>query len=276
MEAIIKAAQIIKNTSAILLHAGAGIGVDSGLPDFRSQQGFWKAFPPAARLGISFSQLAEPSWFRKNPKLAWGFYGWRLNQYRQTIPHKGFDIILNWCKQKNDNYFVYTSNVDGQFQKAGFDTEKICECHGSIHFLQCSLPCRKELWSAETFTPAIDEETFWAQEALPKCPHCNSIARPNVLMFGDSSWISTLSDKQEDNFYKWLHQQQSGSFVILEIGAGTSVPTVRNRSDYFTNKYKVPLIRINTSEPFTDKGLSIALPAKEAIQLIDEQIQKLS
>lgn len=41
-------------------------------------------------------------------------------------------------KQKKDNYFIFTSNIDSQFQRAGFDENKIYECHGSLAFLQCS------------------------------------------------------------------------------------------------------------------------------------------
>ena len=59
------------------------------------------------------------------------FYLYRLDLYRKTIPHEGFNKLLDIVKSKNDNYFIFTSNVDGQFQKAGFDENKITECHGS-------------------------------------------------------------------------------------------------------------------------------------------------
>ena len=61
----------------LLFTAGAGMGVDSGLPDFRGDKGFWKAYP--ALFGHSFSDMANPSWFDSDPRLAWGFYGHRLN-----------------------------------------------------------------------------------------------------------------------------------------------------------------------------------------------------
>ncbi len=54
--------------------AGAGIGVDSGLPDFRGNQGFWRAYPPFAELGLSFVDMANPQWFASDPEFAWGFY----------------------------------------------------------------------------------------------------------------------------------------------------------------------------------------------------------
>jgi NAD-dependent SIR2 family protein deacetylase len=78
-KSLIKAAKILKNADALLISAGAGIGVDSGLPDFRGNQGFWKAYPPIAKLGKSFVEIANPHWFHRDPKLAWAFYGHRLN-----------------------------------------------------------------------------------------------------------------------------------------------------------------------------------------------------
>jgi NAD-dependent SIR2 family protein deacetylase len=49
------------------------MGVDSGLPDFRGAQGFWRAYPAIAKLGLSFEGMANPAWFKKNPHLAWAF-----------------------------------------------------------------------------------------------------------------------------------------------------------------------------------------------------------
>jgi len=72
------------------------MGVDSGLPDFRGNQGFWKAYPPLERLGISFVSMADPVWFTRDPELAWGFYGHRLGLYRATEPHAGFAVLKRW------------------------------------------------------------------------------------------------------------------------------------------------------------------------------------
>jgi hypothetical protein len=79
-----------------------------------SLAGFWKAYPPLAKLGLAFHEMANPEWFDRDPQLAWGFYGHRLGLYRNTVPHKGFEILREIVKFKSDNYFVFTSNVDGQ------------------------------------------------------------------------------------------------------------------------------------------------------------------
>jgi NAD-dependent SIR2 family protein deacetylase len=84
------AAKAIQEADALFITAGAGMGVDSGLPDFRGNSGFWKAYPPIAKLGLSFSEMANPKWFDQKPEMAWAFYGHRLNLYRATVPHRGF------------------------------------------------------------------------------------------------------------------------------------------------------------------------------------------
>ena len=129
---IAKAKNFWNSAEAILIGAGAGMGVDSGLPDFRGKHGFWKAYPPLAKLGIEFEQMANPEWFDTNPRLAWGFYGHRLNLYRSTEPHNGFKIILERFQKDKIPVFIFTSNVDGHFQKTGFAEEQIMECHGSL------------------------------------------------------------------------------------------------------------------------------------------------
>ena len=82
--ALHQAAAAIRSADALLITAGAGMGVDSGLPDFRGNEGFWQAYPVAARLGLSFAEMANPLWFRNDPEMAWAFYGHRLNLYRQA------------------------------------------------------------------------------------------------------------------------------------------------------------------------------------------------
>ena len=59
------------------------MGVDSGLPDFRGTQGFWRAYPLYAKLGLDFASMANPRWFTTDPAFAWGFYGHRLELYRR-------------------------------------------------------------------------------------------------------------------------------------------------------------------------------------------------
>src|SRR4051812_41712489 len=141
------AADAVRNAEALLIGAGAGMGVDSGLPDFRGPEGFWKAYPPFR--GRQFAEMSTPHWFHDDPALAWGFFGHRMNLYRDRAPHAGFAVLRRWGERLPLGYFVFTSNVDGHFERAGFPAERVLECHGSIHFLQCARPCGEAIWPAD-------------------------------------------------------------------------------------------------------------------------------
>ncbi len=268
-ESFEKAAEAIKNSDALYITAGAGIGVDSGLPDFRGKHGFWRAYPPIARLGLSFEQMASPVWFHRNPELAWAFYGHRLNLYRRTIPHEGFYHLLELGKQKPGGYFVFTSNVDGQFQKAGYKDERVEECHGSIHHLQCVEPCNDDIWDASDTEVIVNKEKFVARPPLPRCPTCGKTARPNVLMFGDWLWLPERSHRQSTRKKAWISSlTRSGRQpVIIEIGAGLAVPTVRWESERLAQNLDALLIRINPRDFSVPSAKHISLPsgAREGI-----------
>ncbi len=270
-----KAKEALKYADAVLISAGAGMGVDSGLPDFRGTEGFWRAYPVAKKLGLRFEELANPRWFQENPKLAWAFYGHRLNLYRKTEPHEGFYILRKLGESKKGGYFVFTSNVDGQFQKAGYDEKKIVEIHGSIHYLQCTKPCTDDIWSADNVEIDIDMSTFEAKEPLPSCIHCKSIARPNILMFGDWSWIPDRTAQQEFRFERWLEKIEYMNYrlVIVEIGAGKAVPTVRLTSERISSSLDATLIRINPRDYDVPSGhISIPLGGLEGIKRITEGV----
>lgn len=261
LEKIKRAREIIKEADAVLITAGAGMGVDSGLPDFRGNEGFWRAYPPIKKLGLSFSEMASPHWFKTDPKLAWAFYGHRLHLYRDTTPHDGFKMLLDLVNEKDENYFIYTSNVDGQFQKAGFSKDKIVEVHGSIHFLQCSKDCQDRIWSADDLEIRVDMDRFEALD-IPTCPDCGAVARPNILMFGDWYWNSRRIDAQQVRFDHWFDQilKNSHKVVIIEIGAGTAIATIRSFGNAMSKNYlKATLIRINPRESEVENENSIGL-----------------
>ncbi len=264
-----RAAQAVQQADALLITAGAGMGVDSGLPDFRGNEGFWRAYPPFKARGLSFVDMASPEWFDRNPAVAWGFYGHRLHLYRDTTPHDGFHILHRWAERMTAGVFVFTSNVDGQFQRAGFPEDAIVECHGSIHHLQCVRPCCQDIWDA-TEHVTVDTTTFEASEPLPRCPRCGGMARPNVLMFGDWGWVHHRTSAQERRMEAWMRGLGDARVAIVEMGAGTAIPTVRATSEQAGRRRGSTLVRINPREPQVPAGhVSIAGPAKATLEQID-------
>ena len=261
-----RAAQLIRGADALLIGAGAGMGVDSGLPDFRGDQGFWRAYPALGKARLSFTDIADPRHFSSDPALAWGFYGHRLNLYRQTVPHAGFQLLHRWGKALPHGAFVFTSNVDGQFQKAGFSPEMLAEVHGSIHHLQCRRACTDGIWTADGFVPEVDDAACRLRNEPPSCPRCAAIARPNILMFGDGEWISDRTRQQMMRLDVW--RPRAGRVVAIELGAGVHIPTVR----YFCEDRADALIRINPTDadvPRPERDVSMRCGALAGLQAID-------
>lgn len=270
------AAEAIRQAEGLLIGAGAGMGVDSGLPDFRGNDGFWRAYPPFRKLGLSFSDLANPKWFHSDPQLAWGFYGHRMHLYRDTNPHQGFQLLREWGEQMPLGSFVFTSNVDGQFQKAGFPADRVLECHGSLHHLQCLNTCKDAIWPAHDIAVNIDAEACRAEGELPRCRFCRSLARPNILMFGDFGWLHWRTETQHDAFDLWLEKLLKGRFVVIECGAGRAIPTVRRTCEMSVHRApegQGTLIRINPRESQGPQGtLSLAQGALDALEAIAAQL----
>jgi NAD-dependent SIR2 family protein deacetylase len=253
------AADLIEQADALIIAAGAGMGVDSGLPDFRGNQGFWQAYPALARAKLEFTAVATPYTFRINPKLAWGFYGHRLQLYRDTVPHAGFALLKEWGERMPLGYGVYTSNVDGQFQKAGFDPQRIYECHGSIHHLQCMEPCGPQIWPADAFKPDVDNVACRLRNEPPTCPHCGGLARPNILMFSDWEWNEQRSNVQEARLMEWLRSARRP--LVIELGAGTALPAVRHFSHRVVMQHGGRLIRINPTDAKVAREQDVGLKA---------------
>ncbi|MFC5065638.1 SIR2 family NAD-dependent protein deacylase [Actinomycetospora atypica] len=245
------------------------MGVDSGLPDFRGPEGFWRAYPPYRRLGLRFEELADPAHFDDDPELAWGFYGHRLALYRATTPHAGFGVLLGWSRRLPTR--VFTSNVDGAFQAAGFAPEAVTECHGAIGALQCSVPCHDGTWSADDVVVGIDEATMRAVPPLPACPRCGAVARPNILMFGDGSWVPGHHAARAAEHRTWLRAHPDTA--VIELGAGTAVPTVRRHAE-LASAASGRLVRVNVREPEVrhGRGVAIAAGARETLEALDARL----
>jgi len=265
--------EIVDQADAIVITAGAGMGVDSGLPDFRGSKGLWKEYPELMNRSLNFEAMANPKWFREDPELAWAFYGHRLHKYLEITPHAGFDILLDLCRQKSDNYFVVTSNVDNHFQKAGFDPLKVHEVHGSLAYFQCIHGCKRDIWPADYNAVVVDQHRFVAT-TVPDCPYCGKIARPNVMMFDDYGWLCEREREQRRRFETWSRSVWDARqhVLIIELGAGTAIATIRRISErlYLQDFYKADFIRINPRDDAAPGGaISIRSGALEGIKTLN-------
>jgi NAD-dependent SIR2 family protein deacetylase len=268
-QTVARAAELIDQADGLVIAAGAGMGVDSGLPDFRGNAGFWRAYPALAASGIAFMDIASPAALYENPRRAWGFYGHRLALYRKATPHAGYELLRRWGTSKPFGSIVFTSNVDGHFHRAGFASGGIDECHGSIHALQCLMACSNAVWPASGFVPVVDDARCELVGPLPTCPNCGALARPNILMFNDSDWIDAAHERQALFQQAWIDRVRRP--VVIEIGAGLNIPTVRHFSHRVARRENAALVRINPSESHVgqERGVGIAGTALATLLAID-------
>jgi NAD-dependent SIR2 family protein deacetylase len=96
---------------------------------------------------------------------------------------------------------------------------------------------------------------------LPRCPHCGALARPNILMFGDGRWLDARTEDQYARLERW--RAPVGNLAVIELGAGTDVPSVR----HLCESQGAPLVRINPREADVGpgRGVGVALGALEAL-----------
>jgi NAD-dependent SIR2 family protein deacetylase len=102
------------------------------------------------------------------------------------------------------------------------------------------------IWPNQETIP-VNEATMRSR-AIPRCIRCHGIARPNILMFGDFSWLSDRTNRQEERYHSFLDQQQGKRIVVIEIGAGTAIPTIRATSERIGRAPQATVIRINLHE----------------------------
>ena len=95
---------------------------------------------------------------------------------------------------------------------------------------------------------------------IPLCSKCGDIARPNILMFADWNWNSKRTLNQETKYNKWKKQNKSKKLLVIELGAGTAIPTVRIESENIAKYYNGKLIRINPREFDVDSNYGYSIP----------------
>ena len=269
--ALDRAARAIATADALLIGAGAGMGVDSGLPDFRGKDGFWQAYPPYQRLGLDFVALANPRWFAEIPVWPGVSTGTGWASIGKRFRTRGSRSSTAGPSRMNRGAFIFTSNVDGQFQRAGFDPERIVEVHGSFDGMQCTRECGVGIFPGVPFDVDIDPESMRAIHPLPSCPRCGALARPNILMFGDWGWDSARTDIQMHRLNVWIDSLDDARLVVIECGAGQAVPTVRIACENIAARFGGTLVRINPREPDVPAGhVSLAMGALIALRALDD------
>lgn len=209
----------LNDSKAIVVLTGAGMGVDSGLADYRGNSGQWGKVENDTNLNAL--EVVNPKYFTEHPRYVWQMFAQRMIDYKNIKPHEGFEILKKWIHDFRLDYFIITSNIDEHFIKSGFDENKHRELHGNIFYMQCNKPCNNIVWRYDFDIEQLRSDV--ENRNYPKCPDCGELIRPNVYMFRDYAYISTRSDEQERRFQKFLAENRRNQFMVIEIGSGPHV-----------------------------------------------------
>jgi NAD-dependent deacetylase len=158
------AAELVGRSTRTVAFTGAGMSTESGLPDFRSSGGLWGRWNP--------QEVATVRALRVAPERFYAFYRERLAALAKAQPNKGH-YALAQLERWGVLDSLITQNVDSLHHQAG--SQQVIELHGNLREAAC-IDCGV-ISSIDTITVAL------AHDAIPRCPHCRGLLKPNVVLF---------------------------------------------------------------------------------------------
>ena len=206
--------KIIDDAKHIVFFTGAGVSTDSGIPDFRSQDGLYNQqyrYPPETIISHSF--------FEENPEEFYRFYKDKM-LCLDAQPNRTH-LFMAECEKKGKSLGVVTQNIDGLHQKAG--TKRVYELHGSIMRNYCT--------ECNAFYPP---EFIRDSEGIPRCPKCGGIVKPDVVLYEEGLSSAVLSGA--------IAALQSAD-VLIVLGTSLVVYPAAGLIRYFYGKHMVLINR---------------------------------
>lgn len=217
--------QALGGADAVVIGAGAGLSTSAGLT--YSGERFEKNFADFIEKysirdmysgGFYPFQTLEEYW-------AWWSRQIMLNRYEKA-PKPVYDDLLSLVKDKD--YFVLTTNVDHQFQLAGFDKKRLFYTQGDYGLWQCSKPCHQETYDNEEIVRRMVTEQRDMRvptELIPRCPKCGRPMTMNLrcdnTFVQDEGWYAA-TQRYED----FLRRHEKTRVLFLELGVGMNTPVI--------------------------------------------------
>lgn len=218
-------AEKIAGADAILVGLGAGMSTAAGFSydgerfeknfgDFAEKYGIQDMYTG----GFYPFQTPEESW-------AWWSRMIQLNRYDGGAggAYQNLARILT-----GRNYFILTTNVDHQVQKAGLDKKRLFYTQGDFGLFQCSVPCRQVTYDNEEAVAEMLREqdgTRIPSKLVPHCPNCGAPMSMNLRIddtfVQDKGWY-----KAAERYEKFVRKNQNGRILYLEIGVGGNTPGI--------------------------------------------------
>ena len=193
--AIEDAAELFRKARRVVALTGAGISTPSGIPDFRSEgSGLWSRDEPM--------EVASLNTFRTFPERFFKWFRPLAGQIFNAQPNAAHRALVE-LEGTNRELTIITQNIDVLHQKAG--SRNVVEMHGSLSTLSCT-QCFKK------FETRFFIQAFIDDGIIPKCPNCNGILKPDVILFGEQLPQTA-----------WLDAQRAARQCDLMLVAGSSL-----------------------------------------------------
>lgn len=224
-EQIERLKQEIKSADAVVIGAGAGMSTSAGFSysgerfqqyfsDFEAKYGFHDMYSG----GFYPYDTLEEYW-------AWWSRMILVNRYEAGVG-KPYQDLLELVKDKD--YFVLTTNVDHQFQLAGFDKKRLFYTQGDYGLWQCSKPCHQKTYDNEEAVRqmvARQKDGKIPSQLIPRCPVCGAPMTMNLrcdmTFVQDDGWYDA-SGRYED----FLRRHEGMHLLLLELGVGANTPVI--------------------------------------------------
>lgn len=224
-----KLKQWIEQSNRIVFFGGAGVSTESGIPDFRSENGI---FMTMNEYGFSPEKILSHSFFLSNPGIFFQYYKKNL-LYPDAKPNKAHKAL---AKLEKDGKLrcVITQNIDDLHQKAG--SKKVLELHGTLYQNYC-MKCHKKF--------NLDYVTN--QEGITKCDACGGIVRPDVVLYEEGLNDNTIMEAVDEI---------SKSDMLIVGGTSLNVYPAAGLIRYYKGN---KLVLINKSATQYDKSADLII-----------------
>lgn len=214
----------LNEAEAVVIGAGAGMSAAAGLTYSGERfEKHFKDFIAKYRFADMYSATFYPY---AAPEDYWAYMSRHICVNRYAPPAgEAYAKLLNAMRGKD--YFVITTNVDHQFQKAGFDKRRLFYTQGDYGLWQCSAPCHEATYDNEEAVMAMLEcqrNLRIPKELLPRCPKCGKPMSMNLrsddTFVQDEGWYSAA--RRYDGFLR----EHGGKTLFLELGVGGNTPGI--------------------------------------------------
>ena len=217
--------EAIKEADAIVVGAGAGLSTAAGLT--YSGKRFERLFGDfIAKYGIR--DMYSGGFFPfATPEEQWAWWSRHIwcNRYEEA-PKDTYAKLLQLLDGKD--FFVITTNVDHQFQLAGFPKERLFYTQGDYGLWQCSVPCHDRTYdNYETVKRMVEEQRDMhvPTELVPHCPVCGKPMAMNLraddTFVEDEGWHAAA-----ERYREFLEAHQEGKVLYFELGVGMNTPVI--------------------------------------------------